>query len=94
MSDCFDHAFDAHQSREDALLWGMGEPRSQFKRDPLFYHRCITFEHLITETEKAYLFCIKGTEVWLPKKICRQLSTEENQVYVHRKTYGEIIRRK
>ena len=87
MSDCFDHAFDAMESREQAKLWGCSEP--SFNRDPLYYHRLLTFKEIKHNTDKAVLIVTEeGEEQWLPLSICKQLKS--TSVYVHRATYRSI----
>ena len=92
MSCCFDHGWDAWESREQELLWGGTGPSYVAGGDPLYYHKMVSFNYLKRETEKAYLVSLQGGQTqWIPKKICREFNEEEGYVYVHKSTYSKIL---
>lgn len=57
MSDCFDHALDAYDSRD----YGNREDNSyssDYKYSRLFHHTTFTFVKIIRETDKSYFISI------------------------------------
>ena len=58
-----------------------------YNPDPLYYHTKVNFDELLEVREKAIRFKIDGLKVWMPKKCCRQLDKNKNEVYVWTKVY-------
>ena len=55
-----------------------------FTQDSTYYHTYVKFE-LLRETAKAYLLCIKGLTIWVPKKLCKSFT--KNSAYI----YTEVL---
>jgi hypothetical protein len=81
MSDTFDHELDAYESLE-AFGYRDAPPRRVFLRDPLYYHRRVSYDCVIHATEKAYLIQKEGKEFWVPKQLVASIG--ENILIVHR----------
>ena len=58
-----------------------------YNSNPLHYHTKVNFDELLEVREKAIRFKIDGLKVWMPKKCCRQLDKNNNEVYVWTKVY-------
>ncbi len=94
MSDIFNHQFDAMMDRDEYCgFWVGNRGGHRSPSDPLYYHRKIKFEKIVSKTDKSYLFSIEGLgDVWVPKKICRHMSMSESSVYIHSGTFTSICR--
>jgi len=51
-----------------------------FTQDSTYYHTYVEFEFL-QETPKAYLLCIKGLTIWVPKKLCKEFTGTSAYIY-------------
>lgn len=99
MSDIFNHLEDAFNNLFDSYEHGTGKREdSGTAPNPLFYHIKIQYIDLLGETEKAYCFKLivarKKIELWIPKSICRKMDTKNKTVYVHTRTYFNILKTK
>jgi hypothetical protein len=62
-----------------------------------FYHRNYKFNSIIKSTEKSYYIDMvvkdetKPMQLWIPKKICRDLSLVNKTVMIHFPTLGKIV---
>lgn len=56
--------------------------RKIFVKDPLYYHRRVSYDCVIHATEKAYLIQKEGKEFWVPKQLVASIS--EQTITVHR----------
>lgn len=97
MSDTFDHEGDAWDSYEQGLedqepdYRFTGQGRSDFIRDPLYYHQKLKFVRMTNTTDKAVqLETKKGLLVWLPRSVC--LEWREGSVMVHRATLKRSLK--
>lgn len=63
MSNCFDHALDAYDSRDygDRPESG-GDYRGEYRPDRLFHHTTFTFVKIIKETNKSYFVSVDTSE--------------------------------
>lgn len=80
MSDCFDHALEAFESR----FWGNHDTPttsnsyedydsdSNFKYDKNYYHVKVKAK-IVKETEKAFLLKNKKGVFWVAKSLCRKV---------------------
>ena len=91
MSDCFDHAMDAFDSREREEGDGNYGGRSNFKPNPLFYHTKLRNVILMKESEKAFNLFYEERYLWIPKSICKNMDWELGEVHVHRDTFFKIL---
>ena len=91
MSDIFDHMLDAYMDRDGDWCGDYSNRGSCRQSNPLFYHRHVKFESIVHETPKSYLFNIEGKDLWIPKKICRQLCLDDKTVYIHREIFQSIV---
>jgi hypothetical protein len=103
MSDTFDHEGDAWASLDWEIEneEGFGSPyrrskskrapyfRPDFRPDPLYYHANLAFKAIKKQTEKSYLVVLDKMELWIPKKICKEV--KQNSMYVHTETLRKII---
>ena len=60
-----------------------------FNSDPYYYHTYVEL-NLVTETPKAYLLDIKGTSVWIPKKICKGFTG--SSAYIHEEIFNKNMK--
>ena len=88
MSDCFDHEFDAMESR-DMEGYGCTNPRggpsfsrSSSSRDPLYYHDLVDFNSIDHETDKAYFLNTDDGSYWVPKSLCKNINRAMGEVYI------------
>lgn len=91
MSDTFDHEGDAWDSYEAGLedqdpdYAFTGRGKSNFVRNPLYYHERLSYRKMVGTTEMAVqLELMDGRLLWIPRSVCREWS--EHQVWVHRRT--------
>lgn len=84
MSDIFDHALDAFESQDRAWNEGYIGRKSNFTRDPLYYHIEVSEITIIWESEKAY--CVRWYDdcYFVPKKLCRKINRGARTMYILR----------
>ena len=58
-----------------------------YNSDPLYYHTKVNFDELLEVRDKALWFKIDGVKVWMPRKCCRHLNKNNNEVYIWTKVY-------
>lgn len=70
--------------------YGEGDTWKAFsKRDSGFYHHRYSFEKILRETEKSYYIQFPNMNLWIPKKIIRDL--REKEFRAHYPTMTKII---
>lgn len=94
MSDCFDHeaeAWDNYDLTGEIYAEGANLDYVNFVPNPLFYHRKVSYEAILKETDKAYLFKLsEKLGVWVPKSICREV--KPHTAWVHKRIYEKCSR--
>lgn len=64
---------------------------SNFSKDANYYHTRIEFSSILSETEKSYLVAYRNEELWIPKKICRNVDLENKSMFVHKNIFSQIL---
>lgn len=82
VSDCFDHWFEAEESRWFEEWAPAQQPQSLFK--------LIHFSKLLNSTDKCFQLEIEGEAVWVPIKIIREFNPKKKTAYVHCEIYDQI----
>ena len=94
MSDCFDHeaeAWDNYDLTGEIYAEDANLDYVNFVPNPLFYHRKVSYEAILKETDKAYLFKLsEKLGVWVPKSICREVNP--HTAWVHKRIYEKCSR--
>lgn len=91
-----DGFFNGHDVTGDYDQTDYG-PSFSYGYDPLFYHKLLEDVTLINTSEKSYFIRKDDKEVWVAKKLCKEVRWDENNkgsLYVHRKTFNEIVDKK
>ena len=64
-----------------------------YNPDPLYYHTKVNFDELLEVRDKALWFKIDGVKVWMPRKCCRHLNKNNNEVYIWTKVYESNMKK-
>ena len=70
----------------EAHIWYNKAIKEATKKGENRTHRkCVEIDvdEFKTETEKSYLFVIKGKEIWIPKSVCEELDVDENGGFIY-----------
>jgi hypothetical protein len=65
--------------------------RHYIQQDFLFYYTEYTFQEIVQETNKAYLFLIDDTQYWVAKSLVKELDIHKKTCSIHSKTMNSIL---
>lgn len=95
MGDMADY-FLEQQEADDCFYFPRGgySVERHFQPNPNYYHTRLEATK-VRETENAYLLSFDGREIWIPKKICRDVNFGfgKGSLFIHSETLRAILER-